>query len=119
MTIELPDGYHCDPPASLPLALGSSERLGPLPAAKVPEGSELSDDFSAYDDWYTAEQMEAERLRCYGLGVAAERERCASICDGIGATYTGEARRLQGQHATHAAGRRDGANECAAKIRRA
>ncbi len=50
---------------------------------------------------------------------AEERARCASICDGIGATYTGEARRLQGQHATHAAGRRDGANECAAEIRRA
>jgi hypothetical protein len=51
--------------------------------------------------------------------VAAERERCASICDGIGATYTGAARRLDGQHATHAAGQRDGANECAAEIRRA
>lgn len=51
--------------------------------------------------------------------VAAERERCASICDGIGAGYTGAARRLDGQHATHAAGQRDGANECAAEIRRA
>jgi hypothetical protein len=51
--------------------------------------------------------------------LAAERERCASICDGIGAGYTGAARRLEGQHATHAAGQRDGANECAAAIRRA
>ena len=51
--------------------------------------------------------------------VTAERERCASICAGIGAGYTGAARRLDGQHATHAAGQRDGANECAAEIRRA
>lgn len=50
---------------------------------------------------------------------AAERERCASICDGIGAGYTGAARRLDGRHATHAAGQRDGANECAAEIRKA
>jgi hypothetical protein len=51
--------------------------------------------------------------------LAIERERCASICAGIGAGYTGAARRLDGQHATHAAGQRDGANECAAAIRRA
>lgn len=51
--------------------------------------------------------------------VAAERERCARLCDGIAAGYTGAARRLDGQHATHAAGQRDGANECAAAIRRA
>ena len=51
--------------------------------------------------------------------VAAERERCARICDGIGAGYTGAARRLDGRHATHAAGQRDGSNECAAAIRRA
>ena len=37
--------------------------------------------------------------------------------DGIGAGYAGAARRLGGQHATHAAGQRDGANKCAAAIR--
>lgn len=57
---------------------------------------------------------EVEALRAE---VAAETERCASLCDGIGAGYTGEARRLSGQYATHAAGQRDGANECAAAIR--
>jgi len=56
---------------------------------------------------------------CWQTARDAERERCARICDGIGATHTGEARRLQGRHATHAAGRREGANECAAEIRRA
>lgn len=50
--------------------------------------------------------------------IAAERERCAHICAGIGAGYAGEARRLDGLTATHAAGRRDGANECAAAIRK-
>lgn len=66
------------------------------------------------------EDAAAFRLRFPGAVATIEadmRERCASICNGIGATYTGEARRLEGQHATHAAGRRDGANECAAAIR--
>jgi len=52
-------------------------------------------------------------------GRAAERERCAHVCKGIAAGYTGEARRLKGEHATHAAGQRDGANECAAAILKA
>jgi len=55
--------------------------------------------------------------QCWIEAQAAERDRCASICDGIGAGYAGAARRLGGQHATHAAGQRDGANECAAAIR--
>ncbi len=49
----------------------------------------------------------------------AERSRCAHVCGGLAAGYTAEARRLDGLHATHAAGKRDGANECAAVIRRA
>ncbi len=59
------------------------------------------------------ERLTAER----DAARADERERCAMVCDGIWAGYTGEARRLEGKHATHAAGRRDGANECAAAIR--
>ncbi len=69
--------------AAGPLGSASSEGLGPLPAAEVPEGSELSDDFSAYADWYTAEQMEAERQRCYELGAASERERWKAMRDRI------------------------------------
>jgi hypothetical protein len=53
----------------------------------------------------------------FDAGWAARGEADTQICAGIGATYTGEARRLQGQHATHAAGQRDGANECAAAIK--
>lgn len=54
----------------------------------------------------------------WDAAVAAERERCASVCDGIAAGYAGAARRLDGKNSTHAAGQRDGANECAATIRR-
>jgi len=68
------------------------------------------------DAWLECNDEAEVRAHVLAL-VKAERERCASLCDGIGATYTGQARRLEGQHATHAAGRRDGANECAATIR--
>jgi O6-methylguanine-DNA--protein-cysteine methyltransferase len=53
----------------------------------------------------------------YAAGAAAEREACAKVCCGSAATYAAEARRLDGRNATHAAGKRDGANECAAAIR--
>lgn len=48
---------------------------------------------------------------------AQAREDAARVCSGIAAGYAGYARRLAGQHATHAAGQRDGSNECAAAIR--
>lgn len=44
-------------------------------------------------------------------------EEAKVTCAGIGAGYTGAARRLRGVQATLAAGMRDGANECAAEIR--
>ena len=58
-----------------------SNTLGPLPPPNVPADCELSDDFCAYDDWYSAEQMEAERQRCYALGVSQERERAANLAE--------------------------------------
>lgn len=107
MTPELPDA-HPSARAPEPLALKSNEGLGPLPEAMqdYPEPGERTYTESALLSFGRQER-------------AAERERCAGICDGIGAAYTGAARRLDGQHATHAAGQRDGANECAATIRRA
>ena len=96
-----------------------SEGLGPLPAPTC--GAAIivpGNGYTPAGAVWTA--YSADDMRAYAAGaVAAERERCARICDGIGATYTGEARRLQGRHATRAAGQRDGANECAAEIRRA
>lgn len=54
------------------------------------------------------------------IAVAAERERCAHVCAGIAAGYAGTARRLINDvHSAHASGQRDGANQCAAEIRRA
>ena len=47
---------------------------------------------------------EAERQRCYMLGVAAERERCAKLCESI--------RELDNENAFEAA-----ANRCAEAIR--
>ena len=44
--------------------------LGPLPRPFVP-GDEHNP-----RDYFTAAQLEAERQRCYMLGVATERERC-------------------------------------------
>ena len=44
--------------------------LGPLPRPFVP-GDEHNP-----RDYFIADQMRAERQRCYMLGVAAERERC-------------------------------------------
>lgn len=70
-----------------------------------------------------AELAEAEKRHMDALRVAVadavmvERERCAHVCKGIAAGYAGQARRLKGEYATHAAGQRDGANECAAAIR--
>ena len=54
--------------------------LGPLPEPAV----------SAYERWvmpeqdhYTADQLRAERERCYAMGVAAERERWWSVAFGL------------------------------------
>jgi len=55
---------------------GCNDQLGPLPEpvyAAVREGD--LETACWLEDTYTAEQMEAERQRCYALGVAAERER--------------------------------------------
>lgn len=57
----------------------------------------------------------ADAERC--AAVLAERDECASICKGIGSGHAGRARLLAGQYATHAAGMRDGSNECAVAIR--
>lgn len=55
--------------------------------------------------------------RLMDAAVKAERERCASVCRGIAAGYAGTARRLAiDVHSAHAAGQRDGANECTAEI---
>jgi hypothetical protein len=86
-------------------------RDGRLWANVRPAGAETPVPSYPLHDLYDQAELEE--------AVAAERERCANICDGIGAGYTGAARRLDGQHATHAAGQRDGSNECAAAIRRA
>lgn len=44
-------------------------------------------------------------------------EEAAHMCSGIAAGYTGKSRKLEGAKAAHAAGQRDGANECASTIR--
>lgn len=82
-----------------------------------------------FDDWMltvnplhhpTDDGMETRLLRrCWDESRALEREQCAHVCSGIAAGYAGVARYLDGQRSTHAAGQRDGANECAAAIRRA
>lgn len=41
----------------------------------------------AYPGMALADQVEAERQRCYTLGVAAERERCAKLCEDISDDY--------------------------------
>ena len=56
-----------------------SQTLGPLPPPNVPADCELSDDFCAYDDWYSAEQMEAERQRCFDLGVSKASQLWQSL----------------------------------------
>lgn len=64
--------------AASPLGSASSDGLGPLPETDVwAIGSlDMREDVEAY----SAEAMEAERQRCYALGVAAgiaqERNRC-------------------------------------------
>jgi len=81
MTIELPDSHHSQP-APVPLALKSNDGLGPLPEAQwLPEYVHSDDGKWAYKmRAYTTEQMRAERNRCYELGIAAGRERCAKLC---------------------------------------
>jgi hypothetical protein len=69
---------------------------------------------------YTSAQLttrDQQWLAIVKEAVLAEREACAAECAGIYAGHAAEARRLEGREATHAAGQRDGANECAAAIR--
>jgi hypothetical protein len=69
---------------------------------------------------YTADQLTARDQQWLAIvkeAVEAEREACAAACAGIYAGHAAAARRLEDREATHAAGQRDGANECAAAIR--
>lgn len=97
-----------------------TDLLGPLP-----EGDRFADALKfrrlgngggdvLYECW-------GDAVRAYAAQeVAAERERCAHVCACIAAGHAGTARRLKSDvHSAHASGQRDGANECAAAIRRA
>lgn len=85
----------------------NTTNLPPLPIAAVDEhnlqGGRLL---------YSRDQMQAYAR----AAILQERERNALVCAGIAAGHAGAARRLAGQHATHGAGMRDGANQCAATI---
>jgi len=67
-------------PAPL-VGAGSSEGLGPLPEADMSHRKALDD--CDEEESYSAEAMEAERHRCYALGVATERERWRAACEAI------------------------------------
>lgn len=65
--------------------------------------------------WFTGgKTIDLERFAKIIRNQALEEAKVT--CAGIGAGYTGAARRLRGVQATLAAGMRDGANECAAAI---
>ena len=67
---------------------------------------------------YTWTKLELEAIERYGAECRRQAlEDAAHTLAGIGAGYAGAARRLSGREATHAAGQRDGANECAAAVR--
>lgn len=61
-----------------PVAVASSKGLGPLPEPDM--SHEKARDDRDEETSYSAEAMEAERQRCYALGLAAgiaqERNRC-------------------------------------------
>ena len=61
-----------------PEAVCSTAMLGPLPDEDVMwEDGKDEWGYHNYSKAYSSEAMEAERQRCYALGVAAERKRCA------------------------------------------
>ena len=73
---------------------------------------------TARDDYDDREACDyyREQLTAFARLVA---EECAKVCAGIGAGHAAATRRQDGRVATHAAGQRDGANECATAIREA
>ena len=90
-----------------------SEGLGPLPApVEVARRRALSGLVITHA--YTTAQMEAERQRCYALGVAAERERCAKLCDDISDEYQRTEGRRYPELKSDA---QEGASACADAIR--
>jgi hypothetical protein len=58
-----------------------SAELGPLPEPDMSHRKALDD--CDEETSYSAEAMESERQRCYALGMAAERERCAKLCESL------------------------------------
>ena len=62
-------------PGNVPL----SDLLGPLPEADLSHRKALDD--CDEETSYSADAMEAERQRCYALGVTTERARCVRICE--------------------------------------
>ena len=95
--------------------------LGPLPepVAHVHSDGHLCQD-KAFNNtgwpvyFMTPEQVEAERQRCYMLGVAAERERCAKLCEDISDDYQ---RREGHRYPELRSDAESGANNCAEAIR--
>ena len=53
----------------------STPDLGPLPEPTLEDHEYEMWGQNVLADFYTADQLRAERQRCYELGVAAERER--------------------------------------------
>jgi hypothetical protein len=70
---------------------------------------------AAWNRLYTANQMRAYAT----AAVAAERERCARICDDIAKRHlcSGRYTSVVADHSVRAGGQVDGAEECAAAIR--
>ena len=84
--------------------------LPPLPEPS-PDNHDNGDVFGCDKTFfYTAEEMHAYAA----AAVAADRERCAKLCDDVARS----AYELDGRHSSgHTEGRGDGAAECAALIR--
>ena len=85
----------------------------PCSVAHIFVGDDSEDVFS----FTQVEERDQQWLAIVKEAVEREREACAAECAGIYAAHAAAARRLEGREATHAAGQRDGANECAAAIR--
>jgi hypothetical protein len=84
--------------------------MSDLPPLPEPD-THCWDDDSLCDVWsYSADQMHAYAA----AALAAERERCAKLCDDVARS----AYELDGRHSSaHTEGKGDGAAECAALIR--
>lgn len=90
----------------------NTDQLPPLPEADVRTDCHI-DGFG--EPAFTADQMRSYAARA----VAAERERCAKVCDGIAKDYAAVSRRFKGESpAAYLDGRSDCANECAKVIRK-